>query len=256
MRTSWKADGTPWVVLRLLFLVVLCGITGELLETPLKAHKAGVGLGERKANMRYWKLKSIEGNPKVGIVVVTYEQTSCLQSLLACYKSQTYKNFIILVSHDGPASQEVKSAYKAVVGDDPRFIFKETEVRSNQFGHERRSSGFKQLIELGADYLGTSNGDCWYTPNFFESLVYEMQKSNTMLAYCDMIHSHKMWQPLRVEMRRGRIDAGSWLGHKDIVGKAEWTDFGFFGDWSFIHKLHKLCEGRHTKVDGFLYVHN
>lgn len=206
--------------------------------------------------MRYWKMKAIVDNPKVGMVVVTYDQTACLQSLLACFKAQTWKNFLILVSHDGPASDEVKAAYKAIVGDDARFLFVETKERTNQFGHDRRGAGFKTLVELGCDYLGTANGDCWYTPNYFESMLHQMQKDNTQLAYCDMIHSHKMWQPLRVEMKRGKIDAGSWIGHKDIVSKAEWTDFGFFGDWSFIHKLHKICEGRHSKVAGYYYVHN
>lgn len=206
--------------------------------------------------MRYWKLKSIADNPKVGIVVVTYNQTASLQSLLACFKNQTWQNFIILVSHDGPASEEVKAAYKAIVGNDERFSFVESEVRKNQFGHERRSEGFRILASNGANYVGTANGDCWYTPNYFESLIYQMQKDGTKLAYCDMIHSHRLWQPLKVEMRRGRIDAGSWIGATEIVMQAEWTDTSFYGDWVFIHKLHKICEGRHSKVNAYLYVHN
>jgi hypothetical protein len=206
--------------------------------------------------MRYWKLKSISNNYKVGMVVATYDQTDCLQSLLASLKTQTWRNFKILVSHDGPASPEVKSAFKAVAGNDDRFVLKETETRQNKFGHERRYPGFQELIADGADYLCTTNGDCWYTPNYFESMLYQMQKDNMQFSYCNMIHSHKLWQPMKTEMRRGKIDVGCWMASKELIQQIQWTDYSFAGDWSFIHKLHKVAEGRHAKVDGYLYVHN
>lgn len=206
--------------------------------------------------MRYWKLKSINNDYKVGMVVATYDQTYCLQALLASLKTQTWRNFKILVTHDGPASNEVRSAYKAVVAGDDRFEFVETPVRQNKFGHERRYDGFQELIKQGADYLCTTNGDCWYTPNYFESMLYQMQKDNMEFAYCNMIHSHKLWQPMKTEMKRGKIDVGCWMASKNLIEQIKWTDFSFAGDWSFIHKLHKVAEGRHAKVDGYLYVHN
>lgn len=206
--------------------------------------------------MRYWKLKSLANNHKVGMVIATYNQTDCLQSLICCIKNQTWKNFLILVSHDGPASNEVRQAYKAAVGSDNRFIFEETEVRQNKFGHERRYLGFNSLIAQGCDMLCTTNGDCWYTPNYFESMLYQMQKDNTKFSYCNMVHSHKLWQPMKTEIKRGKIDVGCWMASKDLVKSVSWTDFTFAGDWSFIHKLHKAAEGRHAKVDGYLYVHN
>jgi glycosyltransferase involved in cell wall biosynthesis len=206
--------------------------------------------------MRYWKMKSLSNDPKVGIVIATFDQTACLQSLIASLKTQTWRNFTALVSHDGPASEEVKQAYKAAAGNDPRFIFQESPERKNQFGHERRYAGFEQLIASGCDHLCTTNGDCWYTPNYFESMLYQLQKDSVSLAYCNMIHSHKLWQPLRTEMARGKIDVGCWMAHKDLVSSVTWTDFTFAGDWSFIHKMHKSCEGKHSKVDAYLYVHN
>ena len=206
--------------------------------------------------MRYWKLKSISNNYKVGMVIATYDQTDCLQSMLASIKTQTWRNFKILVSHDGPASAEVKAAFRAVVGSDARFLFKETAARQNKFGHERRYPGFQELISEGADYLCTTNGDCWYTPNYFESMLYQMQKDAMPFSYCNMIHSHKLWQPMKTEMRRGKIDVGCWMASKELIQQVQWTDFSFAGDWSFIHKLHKVSEGRHAKVDGYLYVHN
>lgn len=206
--------------------------------------------------MRYWKLKSLNNDHKVGMVVATYNQTDCLQSLLACLKTQTWKNFIILVSHDGPASHEVRQAFKSVAGTDSRFVFQETATRQNKFGHERRYPGFQYLIDKGCDMLCTTNGDCWYAPNYFESMLYQMQKDNTKFVYCNMVHSHKLWQPMKTDMKRGKIDVGCWMAAKELVQSIQWTDFTFAGDWSFIHKLHKSAEGRHAKVDSYLYVHN
>jgi GT2 family glycosyltransferase len=206
--------------------------------------------------MRYWKLKSINNNYKVGMVVATYDQTNCLQALIASLKTQTWRNFKVIISHDGPASNEVRAAYKAVVAGDDRFDFVETAVRQNKFGHERRYEGFQELIKQDADYLCTTNGDCWYTPNYFESMLYQMQKDNMEFAYCNMIHSHKLWQPMKTEMKRGKIDVGCWMASRKLIEQVRWTDFSFAGDWSFIHKLHKVAEGRHAKVDGYLYVHN
>lgn len=206
--------------------------------------------------MRYWKMKSLTENHKVGMVVATYDQTDCLQSLIGSLKTQTWRNFSVIVSHDGPASHEVKSAFKAVAGNDSRFVLEETSERKNQFGHDRRYPGFTKLIDAGCDMLCTTNGDCWYTPNYFESMLYQMQKDSSKLSYCNMIHSHKMWAPLKTEMARGKIDVGCWMAHKDLISKITWTDFSFAGDWSFIHKLHKVSEARHSKVDSYLYVHN
>ena len=206
--------------------------------------------------MRYWKLKSINDNPKVGVVLVTYNQVECLQSLICCLKTQTWQNFQVIVSHDGPASNAVKAGYKAVAGDDTRFTFVETAERANKFGHERRYPGFVSLMQEGADYLCTTNADCWYTPNYFESMLYEMQATASKLVYCNMIHSHRLWQPLVTTMKKNRIDVGCWMAHKSLVEKVDWTDFSFTGDWSFIHKLHKVSDGKQVKVEGYLYVHN
>jgi len=206
--------------------------------------------------MRYWKRNSINNNPQIGMVVVTYDQTSCLQSLLSSLKAQTWQNFKILVSHDGPASHEVKTAFNAVAGKDGRFIFQETAERKNQFGHERRYKGFVDLIAAGSEYLCTTNGDCWYTPNYFESMLYQMQTDVSEFVYCNMIHSHKLWQPLTTTIKRGKIDVGCWMASRRLIEKVDWTDFGFTGDWSFIHKLHKVSENKQSKVEGYLYVHN
>lgn len=87
-------------------------------------------------------------------------------------------------------------------------------------------------------------------------MLYQMQKDSTEFVYCNMVHSHKLWQPMKTEMKRGKIDVGCWMASKELVQSVQWTDFTFAGDWSFIHKLHKSAEGRHAKVDGYLYVHN
>ena len=61
---------------------------------------------------------------------------------------------------------------------------------------------------------------------------------------------------MKTEIRRGKIDVGCWMASKDLIKAVQWTDFTFAGDWSFINNLNKTAEGRHAKVDSYLYVHN
>jgi GT2 family glycosyltransferase len=206
--------------------------------------------------MRFWKLKSINDNPLVGMVVVTYNQIEPLQSLLASLKAQTWKNFKIAISHDGPATPEVKAAVNVLVGKDDRFIFIETRERQNKFGHDMRYPGFSYLASLGCTHLCTTNGDCWYTPNYFENMLYKMQKDSTKMCICNMIHSHKLWQPLNTEMARGKVDVGCWMASTEVVKLVNWTDYSFAADWFFIKKLFLAVKGKISKVDGYLYVHN
>jgi hypothetical protein len=163
--------------------------------------------------MRYWKPRSIKGDPLVGIAIASYlnddweRRHAALCCLLYSLLAQTYKNWLALVVHDGPTMREPQ------LPSDPRILFETSATRVQQFGHPHREPALTTLRSRGADWLGLSNDDNYYTPVYFEWMVSAAQQHNAELVYCDAVHSHKQWRPLTAELQRGKIDLGHFLAH-------------------------------------------
>jgi len=203
--------------------------------------------------MRFWKRKDIGGKPVVGMVVATYKQTDCLQSLLSAFKAQTYRHFKILVVHDGP--WELKDKIHTMFDCDERFQFVASgDKRENVFGHNSRAVGLPVLAPDCA-YLGTCSGDAWYAPVFFEAMVYALQSQKADFAYCNMIHSHTSWQPLDTRLARGKIDLGCFIASSELIADTPWTSMEFAADWFYIEKMLKK-NPKVAKVKPYLYVHS
>lgn len=207
--------------------------------------------------MRYWpkKRKPIVGNPSVGISVATYRQTHCLHALLSSLQAQTYNNFHVYVVHDGPWDQGVK--FDIGMRFDSRFSCHETGQRMNQFGHNNRVAGMALALSDEFDYIGTCNGDSYYAPTYIEWMLMELQARKAAFAYCNMVHSHKLWQPMKTEIKRGKIDVGCWLAESHLVASTPWESREFAADWVYINAMtKKLKPNQIAKVDGYLYHHN
>ena len=206
--------------------------------------------------MRYWKPKSINSDFKIGLAVVTYNQTNCLSSLLFALKAQTFHNYVACIMHDGPWSAEANKSYDTSVGDDTRFIKYCTPKRENKFGHNMRQTGFDICRDKGCNWIGTMNADCWYAPVYLEWMLGSACKEKANFAYCNMVHSHKLWKPIKTELKRGAIDAGGWIAHTELVGTTKWDSNNFAADWEYVNKLKNKPHFKPTKVDGYLFTHN
>lgn len=203
--------------------------------------------------MRKWKTRPVAGSPRIGMVVATYKQDAQLRGLAASLQSQTYKNFCALAVHDGPAEDIYRKAWPT---DDPRFEWDELPARKNEFGHPSRRHGFTQFAGR-VDYLCNTNGDCWYAPVYFESMLNQIQAADADFVYCNMVHSHKLWAPLTTSIGRSCIDTGCWIAKASLVLTAlpDWTGNEFAADWTFIEKMMAL-KPKTTKNGGFYYIHN
>lgn len=210
--------------------------------------------------MRFWKPRAITNPPSVMMLVASYldgehdRRWDTLQCLLYSLKAQTYQNWQVVVVHDGPIAHDHASLklMDRVSEIDPRITLVETDERLKSFGHKHRHEYAKAS---SADILGFTNDDNYYAPVYFEWMIHEMLAKKAELAYCDMVHSHKLWKPFTTAPRYKHLDMGGFLAKRSLVERTPWTDYSFSGDGMFINAL--TANSRKTvKVASTLFVHN
>lgn len=207
--------------------------------------------------MRFWvKKNNIPKNCKIGVSLVTYDQTDCLQGIIYSLKCQTFKNFIVVVIHDGEWTLKAKNSFKNAVGDDDRFFALNSEVRLNKFGHNNRQVGFDFLKNLGCNWFGTMNGDSYYVPIYFEYMLSKAYEDNSNFVFCNMVHSHKNWKMLETNLNRSHVDGGCFLANIDLIADKKWDSLDFAADWFYISKLKDDNKFKSSKIDSCLFVHN
>lgn len=213
--------------------------------------------------MRYWKKhrdtklkQTTHPNVCVGLVVATYQQKAPLECLLQSLVAQTHTNFKVLVVHDGPWDAKQQFDLQIRYGLDDRFAFVNTGKRENAFGHNCRQYGLPVLARE-VELIGTCNGDVYYAPTYFEWMLGAMVKRDALFSYCNLVHSHLLWQPMKTELRRGKIDVGCWLADSEYVQNTPWEGREFAADWFYIERLlKKIPKAKVVKIDGYLYHHN
>lgn len=200
--------------------------------------------------MRYWKSKKLPYQPLVSLVVAAYvidrESQAKLDTFVNCIRAQTYPRWELIVVHDGPGLHRNRIAWE------PPVRYFETPERKKQFGHPWRKWGAEKAT---GDYIGFTNFDNYYIPIYFEALLDALVSQNADLAYCNCVHSHLLWKPMKTKLDRGKIDLGCWIAKAELVKATPWRDFGFAGDWHFLADL-LARSGKVAKVDGYLLVHN
>ncbi len=207
--------------------------------------------------MRFWKSRTnIPSAAKIGISLVTYNQTDCLAALVYALKAQTFRNFKVYIIHDGPWLPEAHRVCLVAIDGDDRFSMSCTEERANAYGHNLRQIGFDKAYAAGCDWIGTMNGDGLYAPVYFEWMLSEAETAKANFVCCNMIHSHKQWHAFVTGLVRAQIDAGSWLARSSIASLSKWTSLAFEGDWVYIHGLTQAPGFVPAKVNGFLFVHS
>lgn len=210
----------------------------------------------------YWKRMDREqehyqifgGKPigdKVTFVCTIYNSyPQIISSLLL----QTHKNWELILIHDGPSSNGMKS----YIPNDPRVIYMETKERAGNWGHSLRQMALNKM-ELG-DYTVISNADNYYTPVFIEYMLRGFKKTHTAVAsYCDkMVHSYKAWDIIPVKLERGFLDCGGVMVKSAVAKEVGWrdttshsSDFTYFSDIAARYSWRNFIP-----VKGCLFVHN
>lgn len=112
-------------------------------------------------------------NSLVSVIIPVYKVEKyiekCMQSLL----DQTYTNFEALIVDDGSPDDSIKLA-KALVGDDPRFIF---------FEKENGGQGTARNLALDhakGEYVAFLDSDDTYTPDMLSVTIGELHNNTSI----------------------------------------------------------------------------
>jgi hypothetical protein len=208
--------------------------------------------------MRYWQTKKTHGKPLAGIAVACFLEEKRQHYALACliksFQAQTYDRWRLLLVHDGPLDTQV---HQQLDESDDRVDVWVMPERKKQFGHPYRQMAIDRLLKNGCTHIGLTNQDNYYAPVYLEWLlsVSTNPKRPRDLVYCNLVHSHKLWQPFTTEPRRGKLDLGSFLITASLAKQVQFDNFSFNGDGAYIDRLRVKAKGI-EKVSATLMVHN
>lgn len=194
---------------------------------------------------------TVIGNPKVSMVVACYQSPKKLLLPLGSFIAQTHENWECLVVHDGPGGSEIEELIDRL--GDSRISFHSLPDKSNDWGNTSKEYG--SHLSIGS-YIGHSNDDNFYAPVYFEWMLRSLIDNEAQFAYCDMVHSHRKYQPMVCEPRPCHIDGGGWLCLSTIVKATPWpTKSDNHADGHYVESLLNLC-GRSIHVPHYLFTHN
>src|SRR5581483_3683087 len=194
---------------------------------------------------------SIEGNPKISMVVACYENTKKILVPLGSFQSQTHENWECIIVHDGPGGFLLEHKIRSL--QDPRFQFYRLPENSGDWGNSCKEYG-SQLAT--GDYIGHSNDDNFYAPVYFEWMLRAMKEQEAQFVYCNMIHSHRQYQPMSCDTKACHIDGGGWIAEAEIVKTTPWPSpkSDNHADGYYVESLVARCS-RTAMIPGYLFVH-
>lgn len=116
-------------------------------------------------------------NPKFSVVMVDYEESASrheLRRAVECFTNQTYKNFELLIYHDGPKKQSYQQDLEnCKLPENIKFF--ESEVRENNWGHSNRNRGIHQAA---GEWIIHTNADNVFYPFALQEMVSAIEYEN------------------------------------------------------------------------------
>lgn len=204
--------------------------------------------------------------PKFSIVCPHYQPSIGEKSFnlgMDSLLSQSFKDFEVLIYHDGPEIREDK------IPEDPRFTYKVTKKRENVWGHNNRDRGIK---ESTGEYIVHFNPDNILYPEALEEINNEIKKNQKGLSQPGIIifpvfmqgmfcNGREFWRDKDSEGGviltgfppvRNLIDCMQLVGRRDVwESVGGWRDFSENSDGAIYPALVKSYGARYcSKVLG------
>ena len=175
--------------------------------------------------------------------------------LIHALQAQTHDNWELLLVHDGPNDLGLAATIAAF--NDKRIDFLETTLRHNDWGHSLRRYALERIAqEKSGDYIVVTNADNYYVPGFL-SLMLNAFEDDTVVTYCNAVHSHRGWTHLDTRIARLYIDCGVVMARREEALSVGWTSTEFAADWTYVDGLASSYGlDRFIKVQQALFVHN
>jgi hypothetical protein len=99
----------------------------------------------------------------IGVVTPSYLRMKFLRRFLRLMPRQTYRDWRLIVVHDGP-NPEAQALVERARARDSRIAYAHTEGRSNNYGVTPRLEGLRYMIrEVGADYCVLWDDDNYFS---------------------------------------------------------------------------------------------
>ena len=118
---------------------------------------------------------------KFSIIVPHYDQSisdDMFRRGMNCLFEQTFKDFEVLIYHDGPTSRDIP------MPDDDRFKLRVTKERENNWGHSNRDRGIRKAK---GQYIVHFNPDNVLYPEALEEISKEADKEYEVALSNDII---------------------------------------------------------------------
>jgi hypothetical protein len=167
---------------------------------------------------------------------------------------QTFKNWRLILVHDGPGDGAAETFIRAV--NDDRITYVETEKRVNNWGHQIRAD---YLQKVTSEYIIITNPDNYYMPVFLEYMLKPFTPGRDIVAtFCSaMVHSYRNWETQPTRLARGHLDCGGVLLKTAQAQAVGWKSLEHSADWFFFEDIIKRYgAGKFVPVKGTLFVHN
>lgn len=188
--------------------------------------------------------------PKVTVICPIYNSFPEIVSSMIC---QTYKNWELLLIHDGPNGTGLETLVNVIKDDRIKYI--ETNERRGNWGHSYRS---EYIQKATGDYILITNADNHLTPVFLEYMLKGFG-DGVIATYCEsMVHSYKAWGVIPCSLKRGYIDCSGVLVKASAAKQVGWNNtVEHSADWLYFQDLiNKFGAKAFVKIKGCLLVHN
>jgi glycosyltransferase involved in cell wall biosynthesis len=191
-------------------------------------------------------------NPLVSLIIPMHEDYPIvIPSMIA----QTYKNWEIILVHDGPCCGDDEREIARYIGDERVRLF-EIPGPCGDWGHCARAEGLKHV---NGELVVFGGADNYYMPNFLNEMVEHFNNPDTMCAYCNCVHNIRSWEKMDCRPALGLIDCGCFMVRSEIAKKIGWKSRVYEADWIFIQEVFRdYCKmpSNIVKVNKVLFCHN
>lgn len=200
---------------------------------------------------------------KIGISTASFltacpKRTALFRAYVASMQSQFHDDWMVVFVHDGPAPECIGLDAMREALRDPRFSYVETPEAKGHWGHPNRQIGIDACLEAGCGWLGFSNDDNYYTPDWLSACMHAA-KTGANFAYCDISHSHLHYRVLNSQLRPGEIDMGAFLLTRELVEDVRWDSMDLTqgaADGRYVVAVTNHQHFQPEKISRVLFVHN
>jgi glycosyltransferase involved in cell wall biosynthesis len=188
---------------------------------------------------------------KIEFIIPTYNSPDKVMTILNSLMVQNNPNWTAHVVIDGQTLiyQKVKDYFM----DEERIKFSHIEGPHNDWGHTARQYGLANATQYWNVMTGDDN---YYMPTFVNEFLFT-SKGNINFVFCDMVHNNYNYQPVKSDIKLGKIDIGNFMSITEEAKSIQLNTKDYNADFTWIHQyLTKVGMNRIMKIDKVLYVHN